>query len=195
MNCSQHDLKGYILGELAEAERGPLEEHLKGCLDCREELERLRLTRTALDSLPEEEVPRRIAFVSDKVFEPRGWARLWNSAPRLAFASATVLAVAIGVHAFVRPAPVAVPVAMSTAAVEARIEGEVTKRLQVVLEKTATESDARQARQVAQLVAAAELRMDRQRQTDLVVMQENVSFLLKRASVSVRASYDAGGPR
>ena len=195
MNCSQHDLKGYILDELSAEDCGPLKTHLQGCLDCREEVERLRLTRTALDSLPEEEIPRRIAFVSDKVFEPRGWAWLWNSAPRLVFASATLLALAIVVHAFVRPAPVAVPVAVSTAAVEARVEGEVAKRLQSSLEKAAAESEARQARQVAELVAAAERRVDQRRQADLVAMQENVSFLLRRANVTLRASYDGGGAR
>lgn len=195
MNCSQHDLKGYILGELPAAECGPLEAHLKGCLDCREEVERLRLTRTALDSLPEEEIPRRIAFVSDKVFEPRGWAWLWNSAPRLVFASATLLALAIVVHAFVRPAPLAVPVAVNTAAVEARVESEVAKRLQASLAKAAAESEARQARQVAELLAAAGLRMDRQRQADLVSMEETLSVLQKRWSALQRASYDAGGGR
>ena len=40
---------------------------------CREELARLRLTLDALSTLREEEMPRRIAFVSDKVFEPRWW--------------------------------------------------------------------------------------------------------------------------
>ena len=34
---------------------------------------RVRLTLDALSTLREEEVPRRIAFVSDKVFEPRWW--------------------------------------------------------------------------------------------------------------------------
>ena len=28
MNCSQHDLKGYLLGELSEAERLLVEDHL-----------------------------------------------------------------------------------------------------------------------------------------------------------------------
>ncbi len=195
MNCSQHDLKGYILGELPAVECGPLEAHLKGCLDCREEVERLRLTRTALDSLPEEEIPRRIAFVSDKVFEPRGWAWLWNYAPRLGFASATLLALAIVVHAFVRPAPVAVPVAANTAAVEARVEGEVAKRLQPILEKAAAESDARQARQVAELVAATERRMDQRRQADLLAVEETLNVLQKRWNAYQRASYDSGGSR
>jgi anti-sigma factor RsiW len=193
MNCSQHDLKGYVFGELAEAERRPLEAHLEGCLDCREELERLRLTRTALESLREEEIPRRIAFVSDKVFEPRGWAWLWNSAPRLAFASAALLTVAIVVHAFVRPAQVAVPVAVNTAAVEARVEGEVAKHLQSVLEKTAAQSEARQARNVAELVTDAERRMDKRRQADLLAMEETLSVMNKRMNVSYRASNDAGG--
>ena len=52
-------------------------------------------------------MPYRIAFVSDKIFEPRGWAWLWNSAPRLGFVSAAMLAAAILVHGLVRPAPAA----------------------------------------------------------------------------------------
>ena len=106
MNCSQHDLKGYLLGELSETERLLVEDHLGQCSDCREEQEKLRLTAAALGSLPEEEMPYRIAFVSDKIFAPRGWAWFWNSGPRLAFGSAALLAAAILVHAWVRPATV-----------------------------------------------------------------------------------------
>ena len=129
MNCSQHDLKGYLLGELSAAERLLVEYHLGECSDCREEQERLRLTAAALGSLPEEEMPYRIAFVSDKVFEPKGWKWLWNSAPRLGFVSAAILAAAILVHALVRPAPTAAEVA----AMEARIQREVVSRVQADL--------------------------------------------------------------
>jgi hypothetical protein len=52
----------------------------------------------ALRSLPDAEVPRRIAFVSDKVFQPSPWVRFfdgfWNSTARLGFATAALLAVA-----------------------------------------------------------------------------------------------------
>ena len=129
MNCSQHDLKGYLLGELVAAERLLAEDHLGECSDCREELERLRLTAAALSGLPEEEMPYRIAFVSDKIFEPKGWKWLWNSAPRLGFVSAAMLAAAILVHALARPAPTTAEVA----AMEARIQGQVVSRLEADL--------------------------------------------------------------
>jgi hypothetical protein len=101
MSCSQFDLKAYFLGEPGAAGRGAVEEHLKACAACREELDRLRLTGAALASVPDEEMPHRIAFVSDKIFEPRGWARFWNSAPRLGFASAAMLSAAIIIHGFI----------------------------------------------------------------------------------------------
>ena len=131
MSCSEHDLKGYLLGELAEAERRAVEGHLRGCRECGEELAKLRMTQAALRSLPEEEIPHKIAFVSDKIFEPRGWAWLWNSAPRLGFVSAFVLAAAILVHALVRPAPAVSPAQL--AAVETRIRSEVTRSIEADL--------------------------------------------------------------
>ncbi len=129
MNCPQQDLKGYLLGELAEAERRQVADHLSGCSGCSEEMARLRLTTAALGQLHEQEIPCRIAFVSDRIFEPKGWNRLWNSAPRLGFASAVILAAAILVHALVRPGPTAAEVA----AMEARIQREVASRVQADL--------------------------------------------------------------
>lgn len=104
MSCSDpnHDLHAYALGELTAPQRRAAEEHLAACTACREELATLRLTLDLLPALREEEVPRRIAFVSDKVFAPRWWQVLWNPM----FASACVLAAAILVHAFARPAEV-----------------------------------------------------------------------------------------
>ncbi|HSW49659.1 MAG TPA: zf-HC2 domain-containing protein [Bryobacteraceae bacterium] len=131
MNCSQYDLKGYLLGEIAEAERRPVEGHLSGCRECREELARLRVAEAALRSVPDEEIPHKIAFVSDKVFEPGGWAWLWNSAPRLGFLSASLVAAAILVHAFVRPAPAVSPAQM--AAIEARVRSEVIRSVEADL--------------------------------------------------------------
>jgi anti-sigma factor RsiW len=189
MNCSQYDVKAYLLDELAETQRGPLEEHLRGCPDCREELERLRLTESALRALPDQEMPRQIAFVSDKVFEPSGWARLWNSAPRLGFASAAVLALAILVHGFVRPVPVAAPVAVDTQAMEARIEREVAARLETAV----AQASAQQSRQAAQMVAAVEHKLDQQRQSDLLAVDETFRVLQKKMNVQYRASLDSGG--
>jgi hypothetical protein len=193
MSCSQFDLKAYFLGELAEPDRCLVEEHVKACQDCRDEMERLRVTRAALVSLPDEEIPRRIAFVSDKVFEPRGWARLWNSGPRLGFASAAMLSLAILVHGFTRPSPVIAPPAANTAALEARLEAEVGKRLEAAVEKAVAESDARQQQKMAELVAAIENKLGQERRADLLAMEENLKVLQKRIAVTTIASNRFGG--
>jgi anti-sigma factor RsiW len=95
MSCSPFDLKDYFLKELPAPERRQVDLHLKTCPACREEVDRLRLTETALASLRDEEVPRRLAFVSDRIFEPSPWARFWSSGARLGFASAAMLSVAL----------------------------------------------------------------------------------------------------
>lgn len=125
MNCSlpnqKPDWNAYALGELATAERQDADAHLGACEACHEELAALRSTLTALSTLREEEVPRRIAFVSDKVFEPRWWQMLWNPM----FASAAVLALAIVVHAYSRPDSVS----------QDQIDAAVTKAVSQVQER------------------------------------------------------------
>ena len=99
-----HDLRDYLFDELDEQQRAEVEHYLDASPEAREELERLRLTHGALVSVPDEEIPRRVAFVSDKVFEPsrakRIWREIWAGAPRLAFGTAAVvLAVLVGLSA------------------------------------------------------------------------------------------------
>lgn len=119
------DWKAYALGELDAQARREAELHASACSDCQEELAGLRITIDALATLREEEIPRRIAFVSDKVFEPR-W---WQSFLRPSFATGAVIAAAILVHAFVRPPAAPLPQQVDTAAIEARITAEVSKRI------------------------------------------------------------------
>ena len=83
MSCSVLDLKAYVVGELAQREKMAVEDHVRACQNCHDELDRLNLTRSALASLEDEEMPRRIAFVSDRVFEPRWWQTMWRSGPAL----------------------------------------------------------------------------------------------------------------
>src|ERR1051325_4729261 len=107
MSCSPFDLRDYLLGELEQPDHRLVEKHVHACTACREELERLQVTRTALRSLPEEEIPQRIAFVSDKVFAPSPWGgavqAFWNSSARLGFVSAAMLSCALVVTALYRP--------------------------------------------------------------------------------------------
>ena len=114
MSCSPFDLRDYLFGELAEPARRQVDSHVRGCTGCHEDLERLRITHSTLLALRDEEVPQRIGFVSDKVFEPstakRLWQALWGSSGRLGFASAAMLSAALVLFTFFRPMPEA-PVA------------------------------------------------------------------------------------
>lgn len=200
MDCSELDLKGYFLGESRDEDRRAAAAHLKTCARCQEEAERLRATHSALMMLPDEEPPRRIAFVSDAVFEPRWWHRLWHSAPQLGFLSASVLAAAILVHAFARPAPVVQQAAIDSKVVEARVEAEVGKRVQTIVAQAVSESEARQAQRSGELIQAAERRIDTQRRGDFVAVQDYVRDTDKKLTrlyrdISMRASADPGGSR
>ena len=142
MSCSPFDLNDYFLKELPEAERREVEGHVRECRQCHEEVERLRLTEASLFALREEEIPRRIAFVSDKVFEPapwrRWWGALWGSAARLAFASSAMLSVAILVLALTRgpvQRPVTTVASVSPADVQAQIQTAVDKAVREKTEK------------------------------------------------------------
>jgi len=195
MTCSQFDWKAYFLGEIAEPERRKAEVHLKTCTACWEEVERLETTGVALQSLPQEEPPRRVCFVSDKVFEPRWWQRFWSSGPRLAFASAAMLAIAIVAHGYLRPAPAPAAGPVDTAALEARVQTEVARLVRYSIEKTAAESEARHARQTAELVAALERKFEQRRQADVLAIEENLNMMRKRWGVMYTASAELGGPR
>jgi len=97
MSNAPYDLRDYVLDELTPPQRAEVERYLATSVEAREEVERLKLTHQALLSLPDEDPPRRIAFVSDKVFEPslprRLWQDFWQGAPRLAVGLAAVLLV------------------------------------------------------------------------------------------------------
>jgi anti-sigma factor RsiW len=116
MSCPNYDWKSYALGEMDRTARQEAEAHAATCPACREEVATLRLTLDTLSTLRDEEIPRRIAFVSDKVFEPRWWQR-WLT-PN--FAAACVIAAAILVHAFSQPSE-------SAALSQARIDAAVSK--------------------------------------------------------------------
>ncbi len=192
MSCSNIDLKGYFLDEITLAERQAVERHLAACADCRQELDRLELTRTALLSVREEPVPQRIAFVSDKVLEPSWWQRLWQSAPRLAFASAAMLSIAILVHAFTRPAPVVAP-ALDRAAIQQIVDERVAAQLHEAVSQALTAAEKRHREETKRLLAAAQERFELQRRADMITIQENFEYLLKRVNVLQVASVYRGG--
>ena len=151
MSCSPFDLRDYHFQELTDPQRRQVESHVKTCQPCREELQRLQLTESALFALREEEIPQRIAFVSDPVFEPsalrRFFSDFWGSAARLGFASAAMLSTALIVFSLTRTAPATVQVANGVD-LQAIVDAAVTKKT------AALAGDLDKARQ--QLLWAAE---------------------------------------
>src|SRR5690242_16473478 len=123
---SKPDWKAYVLRELGQDAHREAEAHLATCSICHEEVATLRLTLDRLSTLREEEIPRRIAFVSDKVFEPRWWQRVFSPT----FAAGALVAMAILVHGAIRPSQVPqsqvdAAVARAVAPLEARHAQEI----------------------------------------------------------------------
>ena len=166
------DWKSYALGELDARARQEAESHVAACADCQDELAGLRVTLDAMATLREEELPRRIAFVSDKVFEPRWYEKLTQVFLRPSFAAAAVIAAAILVHAFVRPvgAPNTTTAQVDTRPIEARITAEVTAHLQnemasavdtavnTAVTKAVADTEKRDDQRTAQLLSASDRR-------------------------------------
>jgi hypothetical protein len=140
---STPDWKAYSLGELDPGTRRQAEVHAAACSGCREELASLRVTLDALSVLREEEIPRRIGFVSDQVFEPRWWQRAFRlTFANPTFSAACVVAAAILVHAFWSARP-------GDTMVQAQIDAAVTKAVAQV--------EARDARDRADMLAAYDM--------------------------------------
>jgi len=186
MNCSSIDLKAYALGESSDEERRQVGDHLASCSSCSEEVERLRITEAALLSVADEEIPQRIAFVSDKVFEPSWWQRFWWSGPALGFAGATMLAVAIVVHALVPST--AEPPALDTAAVEQMVAQAIARRVDVAVTQAVTASEARQAEENDRLLKQVRSDFEMERQAYLVAVEEAFDVMERRERVLTLAS-------
>jgi len=187
MSCSPFDLRDYFFGELPEQDRRQVDLHTKGCAACREELNSLRSTQAILLSAPDEEIPQRIGFVSDRVYEPsrlrRWWRTFWGSAPRLGFASAAMLSVAIIVAAMYQPTPVT-PVTVDVAGLQA----DFLRQMNQAVEKAVAESDARHERRTAELLAAATRRFDSERRADMAAVSQSFAILEKFAKREYRAA-------
>ncbi len=193
MKCTSFDLNAFFFGELPADERRGVEQHLAACAACRAEHERLRITQTALAAIPDEEIPQRIAFVSDKVFEPNWWQRLWRPGPQWALLSAGLVAGAILLHGYMyRPAAASV---IDARVVEVRVEAELARRLPVVLNEAVARLEARHEARMREAVATVEKEAEVERRAQMVAFEENLDVLRKRFNVMYLASADLGGRR
>ena len=191
MSCTlfdqKPDWKAYALDEMEPAAKREAEAHSKVCQDCYDELAGFETTLGALATLREEEIPRRIAFVSDKVFEPR-W---WQSFLRPSFAAAGLIAAAILVHGFVRPVTTGTAPAGTAAVtkqvdqqiekeVAARVDTAVSARVDAAVTKAVADTERREEQKTAEILALTEKRFTDQRRADFATAAANYDMLSKQ---------------
>jgi hypothetical protein len=193
MSCSPFDLKEYFLKELTVPQAAQVEDHVHMCSGCREELDRLRLTEVALFSLRDEEIPQRIAFVSDKIFEPspmRRWlSAFWGQSARLGFASAAMLSAAIVFSATHQPAPALVT---GPAVVPVTAVGPTPREIQAQIDAAvakAVDQAVTQSEKTKHLVADL-TRANEEGRALLVRAAGEIEMLQKRQNVHKIAGFD-----
>ena len=180
MSCDRIDLKAYHWGEASPAEAAEAEKHTAACAACREELDRLSLTRKLLEAVPAEPMPQRIAFVSDKIFEPKWWQKWLRPNPAWGLASALMLLSAFGLNVLYRPTPLVVKHTngVSMPEVRARMESEVAQRVDAAVKQAVADSEARQAR----LLKATLERMELDHKAELLQVREELEVMGKRVN-------------
>ena len=185
------DLKAYFFGELPDDERRRVAAHLESDPAARAELARLEATQSMLGFVQDEELPRRIAFVSDKVFEPTWWQRFWASGAQLGFASAALLALAVVGHGWLsRPTSVPTVATVDAAVVRAVVAEEMGKRMQAVNTPVPQVSDAAAtSKLIAVALKEVERRAELDRAADRLTIEENFNLLRRLISRDQVASY------
>ena len=211
MSCSPYDLRDYLFEELTGAQRGEVRLHLKTCAPCSSELQALRLTHSTLLTLRDEELPQRIGFVSDKVFEPspvrRWFAGFWTSAARVGFVSAAMLSAAILVHAL-RPVqiPGSMPGSAQTAqispaeidrrindAVAAAVETRVQAKISAAVTQAVAETEQRAQKRTNAILAASEKRSNMELQALRAEYLQNVNYMRSKNNMALVAQNYRGG--
>jgi anti-sigma factor RsiW len=185
-------LRDYAFDELPQDERRAMETHLAACSGCMAEFDQLRLTTTALRTLPDREIPQRIAFVSDRVFEPSAWRRFWNSGARLGFASACVLAAALVVSVWLyRPAQAQTVVQ----AVPDSLEQGSSDQINAAVSKAVAQVKAEDAQMIQAAVQESSRKRDAEYRNQMIVIGENFDRLQKRLNLgyATMASNDLTG--
>jgi anti-sigma factor RsiW len=191
-NCEKSEaLHDYAFDELSSAERLEMERHVPACTNCSAELDQLRLTTAALRILPDREIPQRIAFVSDKIFQPSPVARFFKSA-WTGFASAAVLAAALVFTALHRP-PVEVRTVIQTAPgvdISSQISQAVSNAVQQVRAEDAQVTRA--------ALAEAETKHEREHRMLMAAVEQSLEVMQKRLGTatslaSLEAPRNGGG--
>ncbi len=196
MSCAPFDLRDYFFGELTAAETKQVDGHIASCEVCRTEVSRMDVTRVAMLALPMEEPPRRIAFVSDKVFEPTLWQRFWRSGPVVGFASAAMVTAGLFFNGAARPAAgsvVNVPVAsVDYAGIEAKVREDIAKQIPVEVAKAVAQVEERDRHHLTLAVANVAKKYEQKYELDVAAMQASLEIRQSKLTKQYLAAYDGG---
>lgn len=194
MSCEETKeiLTDLALGEADPAERELAREHLEACEACRAQLADLNLARKLLvEGLPQEEVPRRIAFVAAETGRVR-W--LWRRAVAIPLGVAAAVALLVGTLALARTRIVlergrweiafGVREAGRTAGPESPVPPSQRVSVPSLTREDAArlvaaavgESEARQRGETAALVKTATLRQNRRYLRAMVALGEQMRY-------------------
>src|SRR5207247_4421179 len=113
-------------------------------------------------------------------------------APKLGFASAAMLSVALVVSAMHRPAPVVTPAPTVDVA---RIQADFERKMNEAIVKAVAASDARHEQETAKLLTAASQRFAEQLEAERRNVSYNFDMMAKYAARDVRAAYYTDGSR
>ncbi|HWE48248.1 MAG TPA: zf-HC2 domain-containing protein [Bryobacteraceae bacterium] len=178
------ELRDYAFDELPAAAQTAVEQHIAACHDCAAELDSLRLTTAALRILPDREIPQRIAFVSDKVFEPSAAARFfagfWNSASKLGFASACILAVGLVASASLQYNKPSTPVQAIAQPAKFDVAAQVNAQINEAVTKAVAQVRAEDTKVIQTALAESEQKHDQERRALMAAVAENFDVLQKR---------------
>ena len=166
-------LRDYAFDELSATERPEMERHVSACTDCAAELDQLRLTTAALRVLPDVEIPQRIAFVSDKVFEPSPIARFLRSA-WAGLASAGLMAAALIFTVLHQPAPQVRTIIQSASGTD------VSKQIDEAVSRAVQQVRTEDAELTKAALAEAETRHQREHRVLMVEMEQSLEYIQKR---------------
>ena len=186
------DVRDYFFGEMPAGERAVMEQRLAASPELRAELRQLELTATALRMVPDQEPPRRIAFISDKVLAPSLGLRIarWMSGAGPVFASAALSALAVFWVMDHRPAP-----ARGAETVAASRVSQDAGQVEAMVREAVAQSELRSAEKTKALLADAERRHEMDRQQLLLNVQDTLNYWQKKMNVMQVASADLGGGR
>jgi hypothetical protein len=101
-----------------------------------------------------------------------------------------MLSLALGVTALHRPVPAPAGNAPVAQVDTARLEAQLTERVNQAVQKAVAESEARQAKQTAELIQAMEKRSEIDRQGLLMAVSQNIEVSRKERNVAYHALND-----